>query len=150
MTIHRGLRALVTLLSLAALGSSLVANAAELHDLKGMDDIFGRYAPGGDCKRQPQVVVDATGLTFEVGGKQEKVTNPEHAFEYNGPDYQGSDIWLFPFRLKDGYSILMTFNYESRKGALVITPQDEGYAGGPKLSPRNQALVSGSPYQRCK
>ena len=141
---------LVMLLSLAALGSSFTAGAVELQNLKGLEAIFGRYAPGGDCKQQPQVLVDATGLTFEVGGKQEKVTNPEQALEYNGPDYQGSDVWIFPFRLKDGYAILMTFNYDSRKGALVITPQDEGYPGGPKLGPRNQALVSGSPYQRCK
>jgi hypothetical protein len=140
----------VMFLAIAALGCSVAANAVELHDLKHLESIFGRYAPGGDCKRQPQVLVDATGLTFEVGGKQEKVTNPEQALDFNGPDYQGPDIWIFPFRLKDGYSILMTFNYNSKKGVLTIAPQDEGYPGGPKLSPRNQALVSGSPYQRCK
>jgi hypothetical protein len=138
------------LLSLAALGSSLVTNAVELQDLKGLEGIYGRYAPGGDCKKQPQVLVDVTGLTFFAAGKQEKVTNPEQALEFNGPDYQGPDIWLFPFRIKDGYSVLMTFNYNSRKGVLTIDPHDEGYPGGPKLSPRNQALVSGSPYQRCK
>jgi len=143
-------RVLSLLLSLFALSSSPVANAVELQNLKGLEAIFGRYAPGGDCKRQPQVLVDVTGLTFDVGGKQEKVTNPEQALEYNGPDYQGSDIWIFPFRLKDGYSILMTFNYNSKQGVLTIAPQDEGYAGGPKLSERNQALVSGSPYKRCK
>ena len=76
--------------------------------------------------------------------------NPENALEYNGPDYTGTDIWIFPFRLKDGYSILMTFNYDSKQGVLMITPQDEGYAGGPKLNPLNQALVSGSPYAKCK
>lgn len=142
-------------LAMALLGALCVATTAmavELQGLKGyqMETIYGRYAPGGDCKRQPQIVADATGLTFEVGGKTEKVTNPEQAMEFNGPDYQGSDIWIFPFRLKDGYSILMTFNPNSKKGALEIAPQDEGYPGGPKLSPRNQALVSGSPYARCK
>lgn len=150
MTLHRMSRVLVSSLSLVALSSSLVAHAVELHDLKGLDDIFGRYAPGGDCKRQPQLVVDASGLTFFVAGKQEKVTNPERALQFNGPDYQGPEIWVFPFRLKDGYSILMTFNDSSQKGALTIAPQDEGYPGGPRLSPRNQALVSGSPYQRCR
>ena len=137
---------------LCALCAGTTAMAVELQGLKGyqLDTIYGRYAPGGDCKRQPQVVADATGLTFEVGGKSEKVTNPEQAMDFNGPDYQGSDIWIFPFRLKDGYSILMTFNSGSKNGTLVIAPQDEGYPGGPKLSPRNQALVSGSPYARCK
>ena len=150
MTSRRSIGLAVMLLSLVVLGSSQVAIAVELTNLKGLEDLFGRYAPAGDCKRQPQILVDESGLTFTVGGQQEKVTNPEQALEYNGPDYAGPDVWFFPFRLKDGYSILMTFNYDSRKGVLMITPQDEGYAGGPKLSPRNQALVSGSPYGKCK
>ncbi|HQR25003.1 MAG TPA: hypothetical protein PK163_09470 [Steroidobacteraceae bacterium] len=152
MTARRVSLAFMVLASLGALCIGTAASAVELQGLKGyqLDTIYGRYAPGGDCKRQPQVVADATGLTFEVGGKSEKVTNPEQAMDFNGPDYQGSDIWIFPFRLKDGYSILMTFNPNSKKGALEIAPQDEGYPGGPKLSPRNQALVSGSPYARCK
>ncbi len=136
--------------SLAALCSSFAVQAVELKGLEGLDSIFGRYAPGGDCKRQPQIVADVTGLTFEVGGKQQKVTNPEQALSFAGPDYEGSDVWLFPFRLGDGYAILMTFNENSKAGTLTIMPQDEGYPGGPKLSPRNQALVSGSPYKRCK
>ena len=97
--------------------------------------IFGRYAPAGDCKQYPQIRVDAIGLTFEVGGKSETVTNSEYAASYGGHDYDGSTIWMFPFRIADGYS---------------ITGHDEGYAGGPKLSPRNEALVKGSPYARCK
>ena len=150
MTSHHVSRVLVMWLSLAAISSSPVAGAVELQDLKGFDDIFGRYAPAGDCKRQPQILVDASGFTFFVAGKTEKVTNPENALQFYGPDYQGPDLWFFPFRLKDGYSILMTFNHSGRKGVLAIEPQDEGYPGGPALSPRNKALVGGSPYQRCK
>ncbi len=150
MTSRRMSRVLLTILSLAVLGSSFAAHAVELNGLKGLEGIFGRYAPGGDCKRLPQVVADVTGLTFEVGGRQEKVTNPEQALDFAGPDYEGPDVWLFPFRLKDGYAILMTFNENSQLGTMTIVPQDEGYPGGPKLSPRNQALVSGSPYKRCK
>jgi len=137
-------------LSIAVLGASFPAHAVELDGLKGLEGIFGRYAPGGDCKRQPQVVADVTGLTFEVGSKPEKVTNPEQMLNYLGPDYQGPDLWLFPFRLNDGYAILMTFNENAQPGTMTIVPYDEGYPGGPKLSPRNQALVSGSPYKRCK
>jgi hypothetical protein len=31
------------------------ASAVELAGLDGYDPIFGRYAPGGDCKRQPRM-----------------------------------------------------------------------------------------------
>jgi hypothetical protein len=139
-----------TLAILAALLVVQPAGSVELQDLKGFEGIFGRYAPGGDCKRQPQIRVDATGLTFEVGGKSETVTNPEYAASYGGHDYAGSTIWMFPFRLADGYSILMAFNSDEKAGVLSITGHDEGYPGGPKLSPRNEALVKGSPYARCK
>lgn len=127
-----------------------VAQAVEVHDLKGFEDLFGRYAPAGDCKRQPQVVVDVTGFTFEIGGKPEKVTNPEFAASYGAQDYAGITKWFFPYRKGDGYPILMTFNGDEKKGTLAIDPQDEGYQGGPALSPRNAALVKGSPYARCK
>lgn len=150
MTAQRLHGSLAWLAGSIALLVAAPADAVELQGLKGLEGIFGRYAPGGDCRKQPQVLVDATGLTFFVAGKQEKVTNPEQALEFNGPDYQGPDIWIFPFRLKDGYSILMTFNEGAKAGSLTIAPQDEGYPGGPKLTPRNQELVSGSPYARCK
>ena len=139
-----------TLTILAALFLAHPAGAVEVQDLKGFEGIFGRYAPGGDCKRQPQILVDATGLTFEVGGKSEPVSNPEFAASYGGRDYVGSTIWMFPFRLVDGYSILMAFNSDEKVGVLSVTGHDEGYPGGPKLSPRNDALVKGSPYARCK
>jgi hypothetical protein len=140
-------------LSVAALVIAIVtpgtASAVEVTDLAGLEDIFGRYAPGGDCKRQPQILVELSGMTFEVPGAAVKVTNPEYAVSYGGHDYNGASKWIFPFRLADGYAILMTFNADE-KGALLIEPHDEGWAGGPPLSPRNKALVAGSPYARCK
>ena len=153
MILHlsRWMRVSTIVVSVAALSLfALSAQAVEVHDLKGLEDIFGRYAPGGDCKKEPLIIVDVTGLTFVLAGKEEKVTNPEYAASYGAYDYAGISKWLFPFRRRDGYSILMTFNANEKKGALLIEPHDEGYKGGPKLSLRNQALVSGSPYARCK
>lgn len=124
--------------------------AVEVSNLEGLEDIFGRYAPVGDCTRQPQIIVDLSGLTFEVSGIAENVTNPEYAVSYAAHDYAGISKWIFPFRLPDGYSVLMTFNAGEQNGALLIEPHDEGWAGGPPLSPKNRALVDGSPYARCK
>ncbi len=130
--------------------AATAAMAVEVSDLAGLEDLFGRYAPAGDCKRQPQILVELKGLTFEVGGASETVTNPEYAAAYGAHDYDGISKWIFPFRLADGYSILMTFNANEEKGVLHVDPQDEGWKGGPPLSPRNKALVDGSPYARCK
>jgi hypothetical protein len=143
-------RGLAPLVLLAVLAFSYAARAVEMNHLKGFEDLFGRYAPGGDCKREPRVVVDEGGFTFESGGKQAKVTNPEFGASYGPPDYAGISKWFFPYRVKDGYSILMTFNANEQKDTLAIETHDEGYAGGPPLSPLNAALVKGSPYARCR
>jgi hypothetical protein len=127
-----------------------LVDAVELSGLAGYERLFGRYAPGGDCAKQPRIVVDERGLAFEVDGKTVLVTDPEHAVSFAGPEYEGKSVFMFPFRLPDGYSILMTFDADEVDGRLVIAPQDEGWPGGPKLTPRNEALVKGSPYQRCK
>jgi len=142
--------ALAALGVFAALGAASAARAVEVHDLEGLEDIFGRYAPGGDCQRQPRIAVDVSGLAFEVAGKTTKVTNPEYAASYGGNSYEGIVKWIFPFRLRDGYPILMTFNDAEKPGVLTVTPQDEGWTGGPPLTPLNAALVEGSPYARCK
>jgi len=135
--------------SACAAAANLVATAAELKGMEGYDKLFGEYAPGGDCKREPRIVVDATGIAVVIGGQSEKSTNPESALGFAGPDYAGISLWILPFRSATGYSLMMTFNDEEKPGRLTITGHDEGYQGGPKLSPRNQALLDGSPYQRC-
>jgi hypothetical protein len=150
MATRRWSRVMTMLVPFALMCLAGAASAVEVSDLKGFEDLFGRYAPGGDCRRTPQVVVDVAGFTFEVDGRQEVVTNPEYAAAYGPHDYSGISQWFFPFRIKDGYPVLMTFNHDEKKGVLAIDPQDQGYPGGPKLSARHQALVSGSPYARCK
>lgn len=142
----------IAYLSLLA-GACLQAQAVELNDMKDFRDLHGRYAPAGDCKRQPQIVVDAGGMTFEVAAAKTRVTNPEFAASFFGgaSGYEGISQVFFPFRnSQDSYPIIMMFNAEEEKGILTIDGQDEGWKGGPALTPRNKALVAGSPYSRCK
>lgn len=131
----------------------LPVQAVEINGMKDFADLHGRYAPAGDCKRQPQIVVDADGMTFEVTAAKVRVTNPEFAASFFGgasDSYEGISKVFFPFRNnQDGYPIIMMFNADEKKGVLTIAGQDEGWKGGPPLTPRNKALVSGSPYSRC-
>lgn len=135
-------------------GVCLQAQAVEINDMKDFGDLHGRYAPAGDCKRQPQILVDTGGMTFEVAAARTRVTNPEFAASYFGgasDNYEGISRVFFPFRNnQDGYPIIMMFNADEKKGILTIAGHDEGWKGGPALTPRNKALVAGSPYSRCK
>jgi hypothetical protein len=136
------------------IGAALLAagsGAVEVQNLEGHDDIFGRYAPKGDCQQHPQILVERSGITFEVGGKKEKVSKLEYAVSYGGEGYAGIQKVIFPFTRPDGeYAISMHFNFEEKPGALAIEGHGEGYPGGPPFGPRNAALVKGSPYARCK
>jgi hypothetical protein len=135
-------------------GACLQARAVEINDMKDFGELHGRYAPAGDCKRQPQIVIDAGGMTFEAAAAKTRVTNPEFAASYFGgasDNYEGISRVFFPFRNnQDGYPIIMMFNADEKKGILTIAGHDEGWKGGPALTPRNNALVAGSPYSRCK
>jgi len=142
--------ALAAMALAAALAAAEAACAVTVDDLSGLEEHFGRYAPGGDCSRQPRILVERAGMSFEVGGKTEKVTRMEWAVSYGGNAYDGISQWLFPFGSPGSYPILMTFNEGEKKGVLAITPHDEGFPGGPPLGARNRALVDGSPYAKCK
>lgn len=143
----------IAYLSLLA-GACLQAQAVEINDMKDFSDLHGRYAPAGDCKRQPQIVVDAGGMTFEVAAAKTRVTNPEFAASFFGgasDNYEGISRVFFPFRNnQDSYPIIMMFNADEKKGILTIDGHEEGWKGGPPFTPRNKALVAGSPYSRCK
>lgn len=140
-------KSILAMLSLLMICGS--AQAIEVKNLEGFEDLFGRYAPGGDCNRQPHIVVERTGFSFEVGGNTDTVTNPELAASYGGNYYRGITQWFFPFRSADGFAVLMSFNYQERPGQLNVEGHDEGWSGGPPLTPRNKALVDGSPYAKC-
>ena len=60
-------------------------------------------------------------------------------FGFNGPDYQGIEKVIFPFKRPDGeYAIMMQFNYAEKPGALAISGHGEGFAGGPPFSAAQQ------------
>lgn len=136
-------------LTCASLFSS-VTMAIEVNNLEAFKAIFGRYAPSGDCKKQPQIVVDNTGFTFEVNGKSEQATHPEYAASYGGNFYEGISLWFFPYYdpNKDR-PLLLTFNAVEKQGVLSVDTEFN-YPGGPKLEAKYQALVDGSPYKACQ
>ncbi|MGH8213736.1 MAG: hypothetical protein ACREPP_10970, partial [Rhodanobacteraceae bacterium] len=100
------------------------ASAVTLHGLKNsqLDDIYGAYAPRGDCSREPKIALDDSGMTFKLGGKSTHSGTVEYALTYGGPEYAGISRWIFPFPVNDDDPgrVLMTFNDNEKSGALKI------------------------------
>jgi len=144
----------IGILSIFGLCGALIVTgtvqAIDVNNLDGFEKLFGRFAPAGDCNRQPQIIVDRTGFTFEVAGKSEKATHPEYAASYGGNFYEGISLWFFPYFDPDkDRPLLLTFNTGEKKGVLAVETE-YNYPGGPKLEAKYQALVDGSPYRVCK
>jgi hypothetical protein len=147
---NRRMHLAAVLIAAAAGLAATPATAVEISDMKGFESLFGRYAPGGDCAREPRVVVDATGIAMELKGVTDKSTKLEFAASFGGPEYQGNTKWFFPFSSANGWPVIMAFNADEQAGLLTVEPHDEGWAGGPQLSARHKALVAGSPYRKCR
>jgi hypothetical protein len=141
---------LVPLAIVLAMFASGNADALTLVNLKGqqLEDIYGTYAPRGDCKREPRVTVDDSGFAYAYAGTTTHSRSIESALTYMGQDYQGISRWFFPFPVgeHDFGRVLMTFNPDEKAGTLMFEPN---LGPGQTLSPLQAALVKGSPYARC-
>ncbi|MFT3763457.1 MAG: hypothetical protein QM761_12805 [Pseudoxanthomonas sp.] len=125
------------------------AAAIELANLDDFKEHFGRYAPGGDCKRQPQVVIDRDGFAFEGGPPLEKAIRPIYAASYMGNFYEGISLFFFPYT-KDPKPFLLTLNANEEPGTLEIGVFDYDYPGGPTLPARYRPYIDASPYRKCR
>ena len=137
-----------TVLLLLALLLPMQAQALTLSNLKdqGLDKTFGRYAPHGNCSAGPVITIDATGFTFNVGGKKTHPTHFEYAVSYMGPEYSGIGSVFFPFVRSDSDfgPTQLTVNADEISGKLVVevTP-------GMAATATEKALGRASPYMRC-
>ena len=127
------------------------AGAVTLENLEHFKSLYGRYGPGGDCSKYPQVVIDAAGFALDHGqGKVERANRPEYSASFFGPEYEGITGAFWPYWNDAGGNPFVVFtNYDEKPGALVVEPHDFGWKGGPPMPARYQPWLQGSPYARC-
>ena len=127
------------------------AGAVTLENLEHFKSLYGRYGPGGDCSKYPQVVIDAAGFALEHGqGKVERANRPEYSASFFGPEYEGITGAFWPYWNDAGGNPFVVFtDYDEKPGALVVEPHDFGWKGGPPMPARYQPWLQGSPYARC-
>jgi hypothetical protein len=140
----------IAILALAmAIGPCGAARAIEVENLDGFEEHFGRYAPGGDCSRQPQVVLERQGFEFKGGPALPKATRPEYAASFMGIFYEGISRFFFPYAAEPR-PFLLTLNADEKPGVLVLQAYDFDYPGGPRLPDKYRSYIAASPYAKCK
>jgi len=137
-----------TLAATLVLACALPSAAIPVDSLEGFEQYFGRYAPGGDCARQPQIVIDRSGFAFEGGPALPLATQPEYAASYMGNYYEGIGLFFFPYPVEPR-PFLLTLNADETPGVLKLEVYDFDYQGGPVLPDEYRPYIAGSPYLKC-
>lgn len=133
----------------ALLALPVAVSAIEVDSLEAFREHHGRYAPGGDCARQPRIAIDDHGFTFEGGPALPAATRPEFAASYMGNFYEGISLFFFPYTTQP-MPLLVTLNAGEKPGVLTVEAHDHDYPGGPKLPEQYRPYVAASPYLRCR
>ena len=114
---------LIAALFSSALWSPAPASAAEL---SLPPDMYGTYAPGGDCGKQPRVDVDKAGIHLDTAaGKRGPLPVMVSYTFVGGATYDGIQTWALvkhggKSRWGDDKTpVLLTFNADEQRGALT-------------------------------
>lgn len=148
----RTIPVVLTLAGVVFFGGATPAWAVSLTDMKGLESLYGRYAPKGDCAKYPQVVIDAAGFALDQGqGRVERANRPEYAVTYFGAEYEGSAHAFFPYwdDANGTAPFLLTVDPGLKPAAVAVEGHDYGWKGGPPMPARYQPWLAGSPYVRC-
>lgn len=149
MKVHFVGRPAMSLLVVAGvLVASPGAMAIPVNGLKGQgfEHIYGSYARGGDCSREPRVTIGEEGMTFRANGRAVQVTRMEYAASFFGARYEGITQAFFPFPVSGSEMgpVLVYVNDEETPGALRIEANAEP---GRRLDSFHAALAG--TYKLC-
>lgn len=141
-----GARPIIGVLAALVL-SALPAQAIEVANLEGFEDIFGTYAPGGDCTAEPQIVISRQGFLFTDAGLELAGNRMEFAASFWGARYDGIMNVFFPLVAgpDDLGPIILTANDDEKPGHVRIEASDRAPS-----DPFLAALVDTATFQRCK
>lgn len=108
----------------------LAAGPAAAQTDRPSDDLYGRYAPGGDCSRQPRIEVGKAGVFIDTAaGRQGPLPISVCYSCAGGAQYEGIQQWVYVIYGKDKWGgdnmpVIMMFNAEEKPGLVSIEHDD--------------------------
>lgn len=131
---HSGRETSLRLLYLAvAISGWGLCSSALAANLELPPDVYGTYAPGGDCAKQPRIIVNKAGIHLDTaaGRRGPLPTMVSYTF-VGGARYNGIQVWaLVKHGGKnrwgdDNTPVILTFNAGEKRGALTAERENPG------------------------
>ncbi len=137
-----------------ALALSFGAFAAEL----GLPpDVYGRYAPGGDCMKQPRITVNKDGIHLDTAqGKRSPLPVMVSYTFVGGARYSGIQTWaLVKHGGKnrwgdDNTPVILTFNAGEKPGALTAEREEPGQERPVALDGPLSSITQTGHFRLCR
>ena len=120
-------------------------------------DVYGSYAPAGDCRNKPYIIVNQTGVHLDtLTGKRGPLTITVSYTWIGGATYDGIQTWaLVHHGGKDRWGedhrpVILTFNAKERRGVLTVERTGAGNERPVSLDGPLSSIVKASSFERCK
>lgn len=94
------------------------------------EEIYGRYAPGGDCSRQPRIEAGKGGVFLDTAaGRQGPLPVSVCYSCAGGAQYEGIQRWVYVKYGKDKWGgdnmpVILMFNAEEKRGLVSVEHDD--------------------------
>jgi len=108
-------------------------------------DLKGSYAPGGDCTKEPRVIIGDV-LTVIAGGKSTRYAPLDACYSCaGGARYEGIEVWVtYLDSKKEPAYPMFRVNADEKRGNLVVDKNDIQTAPTPV-----RAVAMASPLKKC-
>jgi hypothetical protein len=144
-------------MAIAILGACISSAALADDDLQLPPDVYGSYAPGGDCAKQPRITVDKAGVHLDTAAGKRGPLPMMVSFSFGGgATYQGIQIWgLVKHGGKDQWGedtvpVLLTFNANEQRGALTAERNEGPNSPKAVLDGPLTSIVQAASFRLCR
>lgn len=116
---------------------------------QGFEAIYGSYAPGGDCSKEPRLTIGDRGITFRANGREVTPPSVEYAASLYGQRYEGITQVFYPFRVSDTNlgPVLMFVDDDEKRGVIRFQAEQ---LPGQRADPFHAAFTGSRLFTLCK
>lgn len=141
----------------AAISGWALSSVALAAELELPPDVYGTYAPGGDCMKQPHITVNKEGIHLDsaAGARRSLPVMVSYTF-VGGARYSGIQTWaLVKHGGKnrwgdDNTPVILTFNAGEKRGVLTAERENPGKERPVALDGPLSSVAQAGHFRLCR